>query len=127
MSQEKVTNMSKQDGEVYFGLFSTTVCKLLCSYSSLNMLSVEDRVKQLRLNHVFNIFHQKAPNNMQDNFVLKTARNYGIETRSVSNLDFNIPRVRTCQSSSFYYSAIQDWNELPLTIKRKRKRSDSVL
>ena len=90
--------------------------------SSLNMLSVEDRVKQLRLNHVFNIFHQKAPTYMQDNFVLKTARNNGRQTRSVSNLDFNIPRVRTCQSSSFYYSAIQDWNELPLTIKEAKNK-----
>ena len=90
--------------------------------SSINMLSVEDRVKQLRLNHVFNIFHQKAPTYMQDNFVLKTARNNGRQTRSVSNLDFNIPRVRTCQSSSFYYSAIQDWNELPLSIKESKSK-----
>ena len=59
---------------------------------------------------------------MQDNFVLKTARNNGRQTRSVSNLDFNIPRVRTCQSSSFYYSAIQDWNELPLTIKEAKNK-----
>ena len=29
--------------------------------SSMNMLNVEDRVKQLRLNHVFNIFHDTAP------------------------------------------------------------------
>ena len=29
--------------------------------SSLNMLCVEDRVKQLRLNHVFNIYHNTAP------------------------------------------------------------------
>ena len=28
---------------------------------SLNMLNIEHRVKQMRLNHVFNIVHDKVP------------------------------------------------------------------
>ena len=35
--------------------------------SSLNLLNVEDRVKQLRLNRVFNIFRAKAPSNLGTN------------------------------------------------------------
>ena len=90
--------------------------------SSINMLSVEDRVKQLRLNHVFNIFHQKAPTYMQDNFVLKTARNNGRQTRSVSNLDFNIPRVRTCQSSSFTILPLKTGMSCHYQLKNQRAR-----
>jgi hypothetical protein len=36
---------------------------------SVNLLRVEDRVTQLRLNHVFNIFHGSAPNYLTDNFI----------------------------------------------------------
>ena len=35
---------------------------------------------------------------------------------------FNIPRVKTCQSTTFYYSAIKDWNELPLSIKETKSK-----
>ena len=34
------------------------------------MLNVEARVKQLRLNHVFNIVQGLAPNYLQENFTL---------------------------------------------------------
>ena len=90
--------------------------------NSLNMLSVEDRVKQLKLNHVFNIFHQKAPSYLQENFILNTARVNGRQTRSCTNLNFNIPRVKTCQSTTFYFSAIKDWNELPLSVKETKSK-----
>ena len=87
--------------------------------NSLNMLNVEDRVKQLRLNHVFNIFNENAPSYLRDNFVIKRS-NSGRQTRSCTNLDFIVPRVKTCQSSTFYFNAINDWNELPLSIKESK-------
>ena len=74
------------------------------------------------MNHVFNIFHQKAPSYLQENFILNTARVNGRQTRSCTHLNFNIPRVKTCQSTTFYYSAIKDWNELPLSIKEAKSK-----
>ena len=35
----------------------------------LNMLCVDDRVRQLRLNHVHNIVHNRAPKYLYHNFV----------------------------------------------------------
>ena len=81
--------------------------------NSLNMLNVEDRVKQLRLNHVFNIFNENAPSYLRDNFVIRRS-NSGRQTRSYTNLNFIVSRVKTCQSSTFYFNAIKDWNKLPL-------------
>ena len=89
--------------------------------SSLNMLCVEDRVKQLRLNHVFNIYHNKAPSYLKNNLVIKTP-NSGRQTRSCTNLDFLIPRVKTCESTTFYYNGIKDWNELPLSVKESKSK-----
>ena len=79
---------------------------------SLNMLNVEDRATQLRLNHVYNIYHGKAPSYLCDHFVL----NNNI-TRSATNKHFHIPKIRGKESSNFYYNAIKDWNALPLKIK----------
>ena len=38
-------------------------------------------------------------------------------TRSSSNLDFIVPRVKTCESGSFFYHGIKNWNELPRHVK----------
>ena len=35
--------------------------------SEINMLKVEDRAKQLRLNHVFNVLHELAPQYLNQN------------------------------------------------------------
>ena len=84
--------------------------------SSIQFLNIEDRVKQLRLNHVYNIFNDRAPSNLRENFVLKSNVSTR-HTRSSSNLDFVVPFIKTCQSGTFYYSGIKDWNELPKEVK----------
>ena len=95
-------------------------------FSSLNMLCVEDRVKQLRLNHVFNIYHNTAPSYLKNNFVIKTP-NSGRQTRSCTNLDFLIPRVKTCESTTFYYKCIKDWNELVSLYQSRSPRAKTFL
>ena len=84
--------------------------------SSIQFLNIEDRVKQLRLNHVYNIFNDRAPSYLRENFVLKSNVSTR-HTRSSSNLDFVVPFIKTCQSGTFYYSGIKDWNELPKEVK----------
>ena len=54
----------------------------------------------------FNIYNNKAPSYLKSNFRLKTS-NLGRQTRSCTNLDFNIPRVNTCESSTFYFNGIR--------------------
>ena len=84
--------------------------------SSLDMLNVEDRVRQLRLNHVYNIYHGRAPPYLEENFILRSAVS-SKNTRASSNEDFFIPHVKTCQADTFYFNGIKDWNALPSSIK----------
>ena len=70
----------------------------------------------MRLNHVFNIVHDNAPLYMKNSFTLVSSsyRN----TRSVDNMNFTIPYIKSCQDQTFYYNAIKDWNTLPSSIKQ---------
>jgi hypothetical protein len=78
----------------------------------LNLLNIQDRVSQLRLNHVFSIYHGRAPSYLTELFLLRS--NY---TRSASNADFVIPSVKHKQCESFHFNGIKDWNMLPGEIK----------
>ena len=89
--------------------------------ASLNLLNVEDRVKQLALNHVFNIFHGNAPSYLCEKFVLRSEVSIH-RTRSCTNLDFIVPRIKTCESGTFFYNGIKNWNELPRNIKECKRK-----
>ena len=47
------------------------------------MLSVPDRVSQLRINHVFNVYHGRAPDYISENFNVNQGN-----TRGASNLNY---------------------------------------
>jgi hypothetical protein len=79
---------------------------------SVGILSVPDRVSQLRFNHVFNIYHGRAPEYVCEHFNI----NQGY-TRGASNLNFITPNPNLCSTNSFSYNAIRDWNSLPISIK----------
>ena len=83
---------------------------------SLNILNIEHRVKQMRLNYVFNIVHDKAPLYMKNSFTLVSSS--FLNTRPVGNMNFTIPIIKSCQDQTFYYNAIKDWNALPSSIKQ---------
>ena len=89
------------------------ICDIL---DFLNMLNVEARVKQLRLNHVYNIVQGLAANYLQENFILVSSTII-YSTRSSSNRNFIIPQISTYEAGTFYYYAIKDWNGLPVNIK----------
>ena len=80
------------------------------------MLNIEHRVKQMRLNHVFNIVHDKAPLYMKNSFTLVLSSHHN--TRSVGNMNFTLPYIKSCQDQTFYYNAFKDWNALPSSIKQ---------
>jgi len=82
---------------------------------SVNLLSVENRVTQLRLNHVFNIVHGTAPNYLTDNFIKVSS----IHNRTrFSEHNFIVPYVKSFDSGTFYCNAIIDWNRLPDKLKK---------
>ena len=83
--------------------------------NSIKLLNSQDRAKQLRLNHVFNIFNDTGAPYLKNNFI-RTSSAHTHRTRS-SNFNFVVPRVKGIAYKSFYYNAILDWNALPPQIQ----------
>ena len=86
--------------------------------SSIGLLNVEHRVKQLRLNHVHKIYYNKCPSYMKEDF-LKVNEHHTYNTRS-SQHNFVVPKIKGVESTTFFYNAIKDWNSLPGHIKETK-------
>ena len=73
----------------------------LKEFEEVGFLPVFMRVRQLRLNHVHNIYHQKCPSylshNFNSNFSLRNPHN----TRSGSS-SFYIPYIKGVEASTFF-------------------------
>ena len=82
---------------------------------ALNILSISDRVKQLRLNHVFKIRNGLSPRYLTGNFKAVSGQ-HNLGTRN-SSYNYFVPRVNSANKRTFYYGAISDWNALPISIK----------
>jgi len=84
-------------------------------FSQIGWLNIDNRVKQLRLNHVHKIFYNKCPSYLHDNFTLVANTHTYNSRNSVGN--FYVPQADSFLSSTFFFQAIHDWNNLPQTIK----------
>ena len=82
---------------------------------SLGMLNVDFRVKQLRLGYAHKIFNDRCPSYLSEDFV-KTSDIHRHNTRGSSEI-FVVPSVSGVAATTFYYSAIKDWNSLPSEVK----------
>lgn len=89
-------------------------------FSSIGWLNVENRVKQLRLNHVHKIYNKKCPSYMYENFCLVSDM-HGYNSRN-SKCNFYVQPANSFTINTFYYQAVQDWNSLPLCIKNVRNK-----
>ena len=90
-------------------------------FKQLNFLDFQNRTKQLRLNHVFNIFNEIGPEYLRSNFT-RVLNSHNHNTRkSVQN--FIIPKKSTVISGSFYCNAIMNWSSLPNAIKSTSNKS----
>ena len=70
--------------------------------NELGLLSVKDRVTQLKLNQVFKIYHGISPDYLQTNFIRITSlHNYS--TRG-SPHNFIVPRIQGQANLTFFYS-----------------------
>jgi len=88
-------------------------------FHRLGFLNISNRVKQLRLNHVFNIFHDVSPGYLKQGF---TRGSLKYITRS-SHYNFRIPMIKGIESSTFFYSGVKDWNSLPNPIKETSNKT----
>ena len=89
------------------------------------MISIVDPLKvPFRLTG--HIYHGKAPSYLSEHFLLRSETS-SRNTRLSSNLDYNVPRIRSCEPGSFFYQGIKNWNELPRHIKEiKGKESFKI-
>ena len=81
----------------------------------MGMLSSSNRVVQLKLNHVFKIFHNLSPEYMHLNFT-KVSTFHKYKTRG-SPFNFVVPLAKGPARFTFYNTAIHHWNSLPNDIK----------
>ena len=77
-------------------------------------LNVSDRVKQLKLGHVHKIKNKTSPKYMTEHFLLLSDIKNRPVTRATAT-DFFTPSV--CNTNTFYFSGIRDWNALPPKVK----------
>ena len=78
---------------------------------SVGFLKLDNRVKQLRLNHVFKIFKGTSPLYLLNHFH-KVSESHRYNTRGSSE-NFVVPRVSSQASTTFFFNGIKDWNGLP--------------
>ena len=79
-------------------------------------LSVPDRVKQLKLGHVFKIRNGTSPYYMTAHFQKLNEIDNRIVTRATV-YNFYTPRACNQGTNTFFYTSIKDWNELPNNVK----------
>ena len=79
-------------------------------------LDVKNRVRQLKMNHVFKIKNQTCPPYMRSNFNRLNENSDRMTTRG-SAYNFFLPRVYGQGSNTFYFTAIKEWNALPINLK----------
>jgi hypothetical protein len=87
--------------------------------ADMSLLNIEARNKQLRLNHVFKIVNSTGPSYMKESFMF-TRDLHSHFTRS-KLYNFVVPKSNGKENITFYYSAINDWNSLPVQIKQMTK------
>jgi hypothetical protein len=83
--------------------------------SSLNFMNVNDRVTFLKLCHVHKIFYENGAPYLRENF-LKLSNVHHHRTRG-SHFNFIVPKIKSSASSTFYFTAIREWNVLPDNIR----------
>ena len=84
--------------------------------NKISLLSVKDRVFQLKLNQVFKIYNDMSPEYLKCNFK-RVSSTYSYSTRG-SLHNFIMPRVQGQVRNTFYYTGIQHWNALPNSVKQ---------
>ena len=83
-------------------------------FKKLKFLNVENRINYLTLNMMFNVYYDRAPRYLRQNFT--KCENVHTCTR-YSEKSFNVPSVKTHGSLTFVFNGTKLWNSLPVSIK----------
>ena len=75
-------------------------------FSDVGILNIENRVQQLRFNHVHTIFYDKGPKYMGQNF--SKARDFHHHSTRGKHYNSVVPNVNGMTSTTFYF--FKDWN-----------------
>jgi hypothetical protein len=75
-------------------------------FSDVGILNIENRVQQLRFNHVHTIFYDKGPKYMGQNF--SKARDLHHHSTRGKHYNSVVPNVNGMTSTTFYL--FKDWN-----------------
>ena len=94
----------------------------VAEHEKVNMFPVIDRVRQLKLNHAFNVKMGQCPEYLKDRFNRIGDTELRVCTRASSN-NFFLPRVKNQGVHTFYFSVIKDWNFLPAKINDLTNRN----
>ena len=84
-------------------------------FKEINWLPVEHRVAQIKSYLVYRIVNGSAPDYLQNDFNHVSQVHRYSTRHSVSSVC--IPSVKSAEKTTFTYSAIKLWNELPKEIK----------
>ena len=88
--------------------------------NKIGQLCIEDRISQLKLNHVHKIFHGTSVPYMNDKFV-KVSSSHQHMTRN-SLCGFYVPKSDGQICNTFFYTGIREWNNLPQDIQMIKNR-----
>ena len=81
----------------------------------LSWLAIPDRVKYFKMTHLFRIRHKLAPKYLLPNFTA-ISQVHDHNTRG-SQFNFQLSRKLSLSPDGFAFSAIKEWNNLPVDIK----------
>lgn len=87
----------------------------------LNFLNTGDRAKQIMLNHLFKVFHDRAPAYLSLNFK-KSQSQHQYGTRH-AQYNFAVPMSRGPNRFNFSVDGVKHWNNLPSAIKSQTSRA----
>ncbi len=82
--------------------------------SDFNILKIPGRVQRLRLNITHKIYYNQAPTYLQTNFNKNSDRGQHTRGRHGNSV---VPNVKGAEGNTFYFSAVKDWNKLPIELK----------
>ena len=94
-------------------------CRQHIGYKELKeagFLKVSERVKQLKLGHIFRIKNNTCPSYMNTNFKLLNENTNRSSTRSYQ-FNFFLPSTGSQGTKTFFFAGINDWISLLNSIK----------
>ena len=89
-------------------------------FKKVRLLPVASRVEQLKLNHMYGIVNGKAPEYLCKQ-VQMVSEQHSHQTRG-SSLACVVPRVNSFGITSFMYTGIKIWNNLPISLKKVKSK-----